>query len=93
MHGNLAMFDWDATGAAAAIAAPVLVIGGDKDIITKLKTNRQIADSSPQGRLEVVEGVNHMGPLERADLYNGLIAQFVDGLPSRARPMSAQLAR
>jgi pimeloyl-ACP methyl ester carboxylesterase len=60
-RGDLAMFHWDATGALERLRIPALVVGGEKDIVTKLEAN---------------EGVNHMGPMERADLYNGLIADF-----------------
>jgi pimeloyl-ACP methyl ester carboxylesterase len=76
MKGNIAMFHWDATGALSGLGIPALVIGGDKDIVTKLEASRTIADESKRCRLEVVEGVNHMGPMERADVYNGLIADF-----------------
>lgn len=74
--GDLAMFRWDASEAARRFTVPTLVIGGDKDIVTKLEANRTIADRAPQARLEVVEGVNHMGFLERADVYDALIGEF-----------------
>ena len=84
-QGNLAMFHWDATGALEGSPLPVLVVGGDKDIVTKLEANRAIAAETDLGVLRVVTGVNHMGPLERADLYDQLIAEFalyVDRSPS-----------
>lgn len=71
--GDLAMFRWDATAALPQITVPALVIGGDKDIVTKLEASRTIAEVA---RLQVVEGVNHMGFLERADVYDGAIAEF-----------------
>jgi len=75
-RGDLAMFHWDATGVLERLRIPALVIGGDKDIVTKLDANRAIADESDLATLQVVEGVNHMGPMERADLYNRMIAEF-----------------
>jgi hypothetical protein len=61
------------------------VVGGDKDIVTKLEASRTIAEESPLASLRTVEGVNHMGPLERADLYNALIAEFTLAVqPARA---------
>ena len=75
-RGNLAMFHWDASGALTGSPVPALVIGGDKDIVTKLEANRAIAGENPLATLKVVEGVNHMGPMERADLYNEMIAAF-----------------
>lgn len=75
-RGNLAMFRWDATQALPDIRTPVLVIGGDKDIVTKLEASHAIATAIPRGRLEVVEGVNHMGFLEQAEIYDEAIAAF-----------------
>jgi pimeloyl-ACP methyl ester carboxylesterase len=75
-RGNLAMFNWDATGALRHLRIPMLVIGGDKDIVTKLEANRAIASESDMAQMQVIDGVNHMGPMERADLYNQMIAEF-----------------
>jgi pimeloyl-ACP methyl ester carboxylesterase len=84
--GNLAMFHWDATGALSRLAVPALVVGGDLDIVTKLEASFVIAEESPRARLEVVEGANHMGPLERAETYNRLIGDFVLSVqPSASR--------
>ncbi|MEG3089366.1 alpha/beta fold hydrolase [Sphingomonas sp. PB4P5] len=78
-RGDLAMFRWDSELALADADVPTLVIGGDIDILTKLEASRTIA-SATSGRLMVVEGVNHMGPVERADLYNDAIAAFAGPL-------------
>lgn len=78
--GNLAMFRWDTTPDLPQVTVPTLVIGGDRDIVTKLEASRTIADAIPGARLQVVEGVNHMGFLERADLYNQAIADFADAV-------------
>lgn len=75
-RGDLAMFHWDATGALGRVRIPVLVIGGDKDIVTKLEASQAICGETDMADIRVVEDVNHMGPLERADLYNQLIADF-----------------
>lgn len=75
--GNLAMFRWDATGALARFTAPVLVIAGDRDIVTLREAGEWIAREAPLGRLHVVDGANHMGPMDRAEAYNRLIADFV----------------
>lgn len=83
-RGNLAMFEWDATAALPTIPIPVLVISGDVDIVTKLEASQTIAKLIPNARLEVVAGVNHMGFLERADIYNAAIAEFADDLAKPA---------
>jgi pimeloyl-ACP methyl ester carboxylesterase len=77
-RGDLAMFRWDSEMALAQVVVPLLVIGGDRDIVTKLEASRMIASASA-GKLLVVEGVNHMGPIERAALYNDAIAEFAGG--------------
>jgi pimeloyl-ACP methyl ester carboxylesterase len=90
--GNLAMFGWDATGALGRLAIPALVIAGDRDIVTRLEANRRIAEESPRARLEVVEGANHLGPMERADVYDRLIADFVLAVqPSATRDLRPDL--
>ena len=75
-RGDLAMFHWDATGALRDLSVPALVVGGDVDVVTKLEASKTIAGESNLTTLEVVRGVNHMGPMERAELYNQLIADF-----------------
>lgn len=90
--GDLAMFHWDATGALAGLRKPVLVIGGDLDIVTKLEASEEIAAQAPSGKLQVVQGVNHMGPMEQAETYNEAIAAFVLSLqPSATRDLRQDL--
>ncbi|MET0273215.1 MAG: alpha/beta hydrolase [Phenylobacterium sp.] len=74
--GDLAMLNWDATGALADCPVPVMVLGGDLDIVTKLEASRTIAAETSKARLQVVPGVNHMGPMEQAEVYNAAIAAF-----------------
>jgi pimeloyl-ACP methyl ester carboxylesterase len=75
-HGDLAMFRWDSQMALARTGVPVLVIGGSKDIVTKPEASRTIAAAVPRAELHIVQGVNHMGPIERADEYHELISSF-----------------
>jgi pimeloyl-ACP methyl ester carboxylesterase len=77
-RGDLAMFRWDATDALRTLRVPALVIGGDKDIVTKLEASHVMANESPLATLRIVEDVNHMGPMERADTYNQAIMDFAD---------------
>jgi pimeloyl-ACP methyl ester carboxylesterase len=82
-RGDLAMFRWDSQMALAQVNVPLLVIGGDKDIVTKLEASRTIVGAS-SGQLTVMESANHMGPVERADLYNEAIAIFAGPLSAAA---------
>ena len=80
-RGNLAMFHWDATDALKALDVPLLVLGGSLDIITRAEASCDIVARTPGATLEIVDGVNHMGFLERADLYHLAIGTFVADLP------------
>jgi pimeloyl-ACP methyl ester carboxylesterase len=86
-RGNLAMFRWDADGALQAIGAPTLVLAGDVDLVTKCEASKTLARATPGGRLEVISDANHMGFLERSDIYNEQIARFCElNLVTRAGP-------
>ncbi|QTC90269.1 alpha/beta fold hydrolase [Brevundimonas goettingensis] len=78
-RGNLAMFDWDAAGALATLDIPLLVLGGSADVITKAEASERIAREG-SGSVEIIDGVNHMGFLERAELYNLAIRSFAERL-------------
>lgn len=75
-RGNLAMFRWDATHAMAQVRAPLLVLSGNLDIVTKPEAGQAIADDRPGSHYIGVTDVNHMGFLERASTYNQAIETF-----------------
>jgi pimeloyl-ACP methyl ester carboxylesterase len=80
-RGDLAMFRWDSHMALVQAGVPVLVIGGAKDIVTKPEAARTIAAAVARAELLIVDGVNHMGPVERSEEYNSAIATFASSLP------------
>ena len=80
--GNLAMFHWDATGALRDLGVPLLALGGALDIVTKPDASQVMAADAPSVELGVIDGVNHMGFLERADSYHLAIETFVASLPA-----------
>jgi pimeloyl-ACP methyl ester carboxylesterase len=84
-RGDLAMFRWDATPALSRLSVPTLVIGGGKDIITKPEASHTIADAAPGATLHVIEDANHMGFLDRHEVYNAAIAEFVEGVQVRVQ--------
>ncbi|UYY60155.1 alpha/beta fold hydrolase [Sphingomonas sp. S2-65] len=75
-RGDLAMFRWDSGMPFRDLDVPLLVVGGGVDIITKEEAGQRIAGEARTARYERIEGVNHMGFLERADVYNRLIGEF-----------------
>ncbi len=58
------------------IKTPTLVIAGDHDIISLDHTVSLFA-SLPHAQLFVVPGATHVAPLERPDLFNGVILNFL----------------
>jgi pimeloyl-ACP methyl ester carboxylesterase len=76
--GNLAMFHWDASNALNETPVPVLVLGGEIDIVTKEEAGRVISASAPQGRSQTVRAANHMGFLELSAAYHLVIQAFTE---------------
>jgi pimeloyl-ACP methyl ester carboxylesterase len=74
--GNLAMFRWDATGALGSVTVPVLLLAGDLDIVTKPSASATLSQQGRTTSLQTIEGVNHMGLMERADVYNAAMIRF-----------------
>ncbi|MET7763062.1 alpha/beta hydrolase [Streptomyces sp. NPDC005393] len=68
---------------------PVLVLTGDKDLITPMEHSEAIAELLPGAELVVVEEAGHLVILEHPEVVNGhlteLLARAVDGLGGRAR--------
>ncbi|MDB5612435.1 MAG: alpha/beta hydrolase [Devosia sp.] len=86
-RGNLAMFRWDATKAMTNITSPLLVLSGAMDIVTKPQAGQTIANDRAGGIYNEVEGANHMGFLERPDIYNAAIATFANTAQATQSPL------
>ena len=86
-RGNLAMLHWSVTDSLPRIDVPALVFVGGRDLITRDHAGETIAAALPQGRVIRIRDAGHMGPVEKAALYNeqiGDFAEFVHLLRSRA---------
>lgn len=75
-RGNLAMFNWDGTGALVRVDPPFLVMAGNSDLVTKAEASRTLVSQARQAVLDIVTDANHMGFMERADVYNPAIEAF-----------------
>ncbi len=65
------------------IRAPTLVMQGDDDIV-KVEHSATVAATLPDAQLAVVPGSSHMAPLEKPDLVNRLILDFlIDHQPEK----------
>jgi pimeloyl-ACP methyl ester carboxylesterase len=66
----------------ASISAPTLVLAGDDDLVTHehlVAQHRSIPDS----RLAIVPGASHGVPMERPDLVNAMLLEFLSGAMDR----------
>lgn len=62
----------------ATIAAPTLVMQGDDDLVT-VEHSAALVRALPAAQLAVVPGTSHALPMEKPDLVNRLILDFVAG--------------
>ena len=56
---------------------PVLIICGDRDLLTPLAHSREIAGVLPEAELVVVEEAGHVALLEQADVVNAALDRFL----------------
>ena len=61
----------------AGIRAPVLVMQGDDDLV-KVEHSAAIASALPDAQLAVVPGASHGLPLEKPELVNRIVLEFLD---------------
>jgi pimeloyl-ACP methyl ester carboxylesterase len=67
-------FDW--TDKVKMISAPTLVILGDDDFIS-VEHAQAFSQLVENGQLAVVPGTSHVLPMERPDLFNQLVLEFI----------------
>jgi pimeloyl-ACP methyl ester carboxylesterase len=68
----------DATDVVTSFTGPLVVVVGDQDDILPVDEARQIAESAPNGRLEVVEGAGHLVSVEAPERFNEILLSMVD---------------
>jgi pimeloyl-ACP methyl ester carboxylesterase len=65
---------------AVTSGLPLLVVGGDADPLIPVQVEEGLAEASPTGRAEILEGCGHLPNLERPDEFNRILAGFLAGL-------------
>jgi pimeloyl-ACP methyl ester carboxylesterase len=69
----------DSTEAVTA-GPPLLVVAGDADPLIPPTIGQELADASPNGRAEILEGCGHIPNLERPEELNRILARFLEEL-------------
>jgi pimeloyl-ACP methyl ester carboxylesterase len=70
----------DQTASLASIAAPTLIVVGEKDAITPPEVARGMNERIPRSTLKVVSGAGHMSPMEQPEQVNTAVEQFLGGI-------------
>ena len=60
-----------------AVRVPVLVVAGDRDGFTPPELSHAVADAIPDAELLMVENGSHTAPLERPDLVDEVVLDFL----------------
>lgn len=61
----------------AEISCPTLIVVGTEDVADMLSIAEHVASTIPGARLEIVEGAGHLPSLERPDVVNALLLDFL----------------
>jgi len=73
--------EWTVVERLAEIAAPALVVSGERDIPDFVAMASLVAERIPGCALEIVPGCGHLVPLERPDALVAEIVTFLSALP------------
>jgi len=67
-----------ATDLLPDIRVPTLIVAGDSDGFTPAHLSERMADAIPEAELLVVEGGTHTAPLERPELVDRAVSEFLE---------------
>jgi 3-oxoadipate enol-lactonase len=82
--GAEAVWRADQRDRVSNIAVPTLVLVGEDDQITPLPLSRELTEAIPGARLEVIEGAGHLANIERPEVFNQLVDEFIASVESAA---------
>ncbi|HMT09139.1 MAG TPA: alpha/beta hydrolase [Pyrinomonadaceae bacterium] len=72
-----AAISFDAAARVGEITAPTLVLSGDKDTIVPVENSINLAAAIPNARLKIVEGASHMLFVEKPEVFNTIVTDFL----------------
>jgi 3-oxoadipate enol-lactonase len=59
---------------------PLLVVGGEADRMIPPEIENALAEASPNGRAEILEGAGHLPSMERPEEFNRILRTFLSDL-------------
>jgi len=68
-------------GKMDTVKMPVLIVWGDKDVLTPLTLGEQMHGAMPQSVLQVVHGCGHLAPVECSTRVSMAMVQFLEANP------------
>ena len=77
-HGMAARRDYSA--GLARINVPTLIVVGREDTIRPLSDAEFMHKNIPNSRLEVIENAAHVSNMERPEVFNAALSQFLEGV-------------
>lgn len=77
LAGLTAMEDWSGTASLAGIASPTLVLWGDRDQSYQWALPEKLWREIPDASLSVVPGCSHAVHLEKPQLFNAILLDFL----------------
>lgn len=67
----------DATEIVREFERPLALVVGDQDDVLPVDEARQIAESAPEGRFEVVEGAGHVVSVDAPERFNEILLELL----------------
>jgi pimeloyl-ACP methyl ester carboxylesterase len=80
-----AVIGWEAYSRLAQIAAPTLVIHGEKDRLVPAENGKRIAARIPGAKLVLIPGASHIFPTDQPVATQTTILEFLGGQATRKR--------
>ena len=62
----------------AGFTGPLTVVVGDQDELLPVDEARQIAESAPDGRFEVVDGAGHVVSVDAPERFNPILRELLN---------------
>lgn len=70
----------DSTETLAGIDVPTLIIHGDEDQIVPIEEAEKMRDAIPEAELVLIPAAGHLPNLERAEMFNEVVWEFLERL-------------